>query len=502
MGKNAKNVLQKLVDLVKANKHFFAILLLGLFFRLYKPLELFYYSHDQDLAGWFVRQVVDERNLRLIGQETSTRGIFIGPLYYYLLTPFYLLFGMDPIGGVVMITLLGLFAIISVYFVFLKVFGKHRALIASFIYSLSFYTIFNDREVVPTMPVILWSVWFFYSLWLILNKKFNKGFLISGILIGLIWHINFALVLLLPLLVLSLYLSKKRSRFSAYRNGVIALSFLSLPLILFEIRNGFVQTKGLFTALTTDQEAVVSGTDKFFRTINLLSKNYDGLIWGSIEFPNFEITSLILIGIFGSLIYKRVINKKLTVILSLWLLSFIFFFSFYSKTLSEYYLNGAVLPVLIILTLFINHLLRRNKLRWLGFLALLFFALTNIHKFFNIDINRNGYLYKRALIKEIKTDAKVHDYPCVSISYITSPGNNFGYRYLYYLENLHVNRPASLSPVYTVVFPLRDDIAVDKTYGSIGLIYPDYPTYNKEDIAESCSGPNENLVEPMWGLPT
>ena len=91
------------------------ILFLGLFFRTYNALEFFQYSHDQDLAGWFVRDVIDNKHLRLIGQETSTQGIFIGPLYYYMLIPFYILFGMDPVGGVAMITLLGMFSVFSVY---------------------------------------------------------------------------------------------------------------------------------------------------------------------------------------------------------------------------------------------------------------------------------------------------------------------------------------------------------------------------------------------------
>ena len=100
------------------------ILLLGLFFRTYNALEYFQYGHDQDLAGWFVRDVVENKHLRLIGQETSTQGIFIGPIYYYMLVPFYMLFGMDPAGGIVMITLLGMFSIFSVYFVFKKVFTE------------------------------------------------------------------------------------------------------------------------------------------------------------------------------------------------------------------------------------------------------------------------------------------------------------------------------------------------------------------------------------------
>ena len=67
------------------------ILLLGVFLRTYKALELFAYAHDQDLAAWIVRDIIFNKHIRLIGQETSTQGIFVVSLYYYLQVPFYLI---------------------------------------------------------------------------------------------------------------------------------------------------------------------------------------------------------------------------------------------------------------------------------------------------------------------------------------------------------------------------------------------------------------------------
>jgi len=66
---------------------------------------------------------------------------------------------------------------------------------------------------------------------------------------------------------------------------------------------------------------------------------------------------------------------------------------------------------------------------------------------------------------------------------------------------MHVNNPESESPVYTIVFPLRDDIEVQETHGHIGLIYPDFKRYNMEEVVESCAGENSNLTDPMWGMP-
>ena len=190
-GKKAeKNRLSTSIWLIlKNNWMLLVILVVGFLLRTYQIEERFLYSHDHDLLGWFVRDVLYNRHLRLIGQETSTQGVFIGGLFYYLAIPFYLLTGLDPIGGVLLTISVGFLGIWSFYFCLSRVFDKNVGLISTFVYAVSFYTVYNDREAVPTMPVFIWSLWYFYSLFLILKGKQKKGFLLSAVLIYLIWHL-------------------------------------------------------------------------------------------------------------------------------------------------------------------------------------------------------------------------------------------------------------------------------------------------------------------------
>jgi hypothetical protein len=484
----------------KVNPLLLAILLVGFFLRIYKPAEFFMYSHDQDLAGWFVRDVINNHHLRLIGQETSTRGIFIGPLYYYLLIPFYLLFGMDPMGGVVMILILGIFCIWSFYYVFSKVVNEKSGLIASFLYAVSFYTIFNDREVVPTMPVILWTVWYFYGLNRLLVGKQKRGFLILSALTGLIWHLNMTLILLVPLIPLSLWLSKKKVVRKNLKGGLVLLLLFSLPLVLFETRHNFSQVRSFYISLTTHQDAITSGFEKFMQVILLMGKNADGLIWGSIEPFTYKMTFYLLVLASVFLVDKKAVKKKYAIVFLGWLLLYIGFFSVYSKNLSEYYLNGTIVLWIFVLTTGISYLISKKGTRKYGYLFLVLFAAVNLHQFFTIKVNKSGYLYRKAIVQEIKKDSREMNYPCVAVSYITKPGYDLGYRYLFFLEEMHVNQPSSSSPVYTVVYPLRRDIEVDRTFGIIGLIYPEYSSYTREGIIESCSGANSNLTDPLFGF--
>ena len=475
------------------------ILALGLFLRVYKAGAMFLYGHDQDLASWMVKDVLVNKHLRLIGQETSTQGIFIGPLFYYLLIPFYLLFGMDPIGGVALVTILGIFSIWSFYFVFSRIFNKNTGLIAAFLYAVSFYTIFNDREAVPTMPVITWSVWYFYAINLLLKGKQKLAYPILGVLIGLVWHLNVALVLLVPIIPVAQWLSKKKLEIKSFVIGVITLLVSSLPLIIFELRHGFSQTKALYFSFTTPQHDIIYGAEKMRRVIHLASKNATGFIWGPLRGMPYWVALVLLLAIFVLLVVRKVFSKNQAIVMSLWLLLYFVFFSAYSKILSEYYLNGIMVIWVAIAALGITYLFKKKDLKRWGKYALLLFAVINFYRFFTLDINRSGYLERKAAVAEIKRDAKEKGFPCVAVSYITKPGYELGYRYFFWLEEMHVNHPASNSPVYTIVFPLRKDIKEHKAFGAIGLIYPDYKRYTKEGIEESCSGENSNLTDSMFG---
>ena len=304
----------------KTNLILLLILSLGLFLRTYQLRERFLYGHDQDLAGWVIKDVVVNRHFRLIGQETSTQGIFIGPLFYYLQIPFYLLTGMDPIGGTYLFTILGLITIVSIYFIFTKVFDRNTGLIGALVYAISFYTIYNDREAVPTMPVILWSVWFFYALNLLLQGKQKLAYIFFGILIGLIWHLNFALILPVVLIPIAFYLSKAKYKFKDPVAGIFTFFVVSLPLLLFELRHGFQQAKAIYYSITIPQSDVTySGYQKLERVWLLMTKNVSGLFIGSLRWFNFETISLAMILVFAILVLRKKISKNLAILMFLWI---------------------------------------------------------------------------------------------------------------------------------------------------------------------------------------
>lgn len=486
---------------IKSNWQIILIVFLGLILRIYHNGELFSYNHDNDLAGWVVKDILVNKHLRLIGQETSTQGIFIGGLFYYLQIPFYLLFRMDPIGATYLGMLLGAFYIVGIYLILKNVFSKNIGLIGSLVYSVFFVFIFNDREIVPTQPVIFWSFVYFWALADIIKGNVKRGLLVNGILFALIWHLNFALLISSPLLLIALWFSRKKFKISYLFLTIAEFSVISIPLIYFEIRHSFVQSKAFIASLTTNQHDIVKGYDKVVQVYHLISKNYYSIFLPSLNFPKYEQLMFLVIILFLYLFFKLKKYRKIFILMLVWFLLYFSFFSAYSKIVSEYYLSGIQFIPVILLSLFIDSLISKKKFASYGLLILVILVFENIYRFFTIPVNRSGYVERKAIVDQINVDAQLHGYPCIAISYITDPGYDLGYRYFFWLDKIHVNKPSSGSPVYTIVFPLNDRLfPADKTFGALGLIYPDYSRYTKDTVAKSCSGENSNLTDPMFGF--
>ena len=229
------------------------IVILGIFLRNINFKETFIFAHDGDLSAWIVKDIVFDKHIRLIGQETSAPGVFIGPLYYYALIPFYFLSGWEAIGGVYLALIIGALTIVSYYYVFNKVFDRTTGLIAAFVQAVLTFNVSHDRWVVPTITTNLWVIWFFYGVMMILKGNYNFLILL-GVLAGLVWHINFSLAPLFTLVLIAAYLSKKLPDKKQIFFGILSFFITSVPFWLFELRHGFSQVKTILGFITVSEK--------------------------------------------------------------------------------------------------------------------------------------------------------------------------------------------------------------------------------------------------------
>lgn len=481
------------------------ILFLGLFFRIYK-MEIFYpWGHDQDLFAWIAKDMIIDHHFRLIGQETSVTGVFIGPIFYYLVAISFAIFNMNPLSAAVPTVIFSLLTIFSIYFVFFKFFNKTTSLIGAFIYAVSPGIVFLDRWVVPTQPTTLWTIWFLYILLSVLKGNYNN-LIPLAILIGLIWHVHIAFIPLLILLPLAIFLLPKKERRikinakNAVISALILFSFL-LPLITFETRHDFQQTKGLLTA-TKEERGDVKGYERIIKTLDASGKSLSGIFIlnnNSLELP-LNVTILLPILFLLLILYlgqTKELSKNQTIILLSWV-SITILSQFLSKrSISEYYLNNLFIIFILSLAIFLNKINSISKKIPLVFVICIGFLLCVTFWLITRPDAEDGYLQRRLTIEYIKNDASLNKYPCIAINYIQSQkGLPNGYRYLFWLYGLKVITPGNDVPVYDIVTPwIISEKEIAAKFGIFGVILP----HNKISNPNICTDKDRQLL-PLWGF--
>lgn len=461
------------------------VILIAVLFRTYNITNLHPFNHDADLYSFIVKDIVIDKHIRLIGQLTSTEGVFIGPLFYYLLSPFFLITGMDPIGAVFFMSFIAIFGVWSIYFIFKNLFDFRTGLIAAFLLSVLPIWVGLDRWVVPTVTVNIWCLWYFYSLANILKGK-TKYLVLSLFLIGLIWHVHMALAPLTVLVIPALLLSRKNPGLKIWSLAVTAFLIPMIPFIIFDLRHNFIQTQNVINSFGEHSQ------------LGLLKKIRKVLNTGLSQ------SDLVKLIIFASplILYRiKALNLKLLIIIYAWIFTIISFFTLSSKDVSEYYFTNIQTVILILEVYLLNRILKTKKYGVLltGIILTIVF-IYSLYNLLNIKSHKSGYIEKREVSQFIKENAAAQGLPCYSVTYIIGSGDNTGFRYLFWVYGLKLQKPAEGIPNYTIVIPhkLSTD-SVSRAFGEIGVIVSPNK-YNLDEVKLKCSDEDYNLTNSILGF--
>ena len=224
---------------------FLALLLtaFGLYLRFYNIAGSFGYGWDHGRDAWKVRNLL-YRQLPLEGPRTGIGHFHLGPLYYYLLAPFYSLTDFDPIASQYFNFVVNIFTFGVVYYVFAKIFHPRIGLFALALYAFNHYII--KQNIIPWNVSLLPAVSFliFYSLYQLYQSRWRYAYLLA-FLCGLFFHIHLTTIFILPIVCISLLPLLRQRKF--FRTAILAspIFFIFLaPTILFNLNtNGSEQLR-------------------------------------------------------------------------------------------------------------------------------------------------------------------------------------------------------------------------------------------------------------------
>src|SRR3990172_1974849 len=232
--------LKKLIS--PLNIFIFLILTLALFVRVYRIEALLGFYYDQGRDALVIWDFWKNGKLFLIGPTTGIEGVFRGPWYYWLITPFYILGKGNPVWPSVFLSLTTVVGVFLAYKLAEKLGGKLAGFIALFVGSFSLNLVFASRWLSNPTPMLLISMIFVYSLFLVLDSK-KWAWILASLMAGMAMQFGSAaeVFYFLALAAFAVYLFfKDKKKLPGVKTIAISLFFLGLtfaPQILFDLRH-------------------------------------------------------------------------------------------------------------------------------------------------------------------------------------------------------------------------------------------------------------------------
>ena len=111
-------MIKKLLDEIKNHKIVYLLLCItlatGFYLRVYRIDIVLGFYFDQGRDALVIWDLWHKGELFLVGPTTGIAGIFRGPYYYFLIAPFYLLSGGNPVLPSVFLSLTTMVAVVFV----------------------------------------------------------------------------------------------------------------------------------------------------------------------------------------------------------------------------------------------------------------------------------------------------------------------------------------------------------------------------------------------------
>jgi len=341
-------------------------LLLVVFFVVGLILRLIYFKEitfgwDQARDAFQAINIWSGDPIKIIGPSTAELpGLHHGPLYWYLISPFYFFSNGNVLAVRMFLILLNLVNIFIIYR-FCKLLFKNEqvALLSSFFYAVSFEVSQYGRWLSNPSPALLTITLTFLGLWLVINNK-NWGVAITLISWALSVHFQFFLIYQIFFILPILCWFYIKNSFKFNKENLIGFfgSFLVLlPFLIAEVKFKFQGLKS-FKQLSDSKDLLRSFSEVFLRFIDRIVYTFQLNLFNNLFISG--LLTILIIFLATSYFNRKKEFKKEIIFLVLWLFSPIIIF-FFDKAYAYFITIGILIPAIILTSFFINFCLKKLK---------------------------------------------------------------------------------------------------------------------------------------------
>lgn len=369
----------------------FLILIAAFFVRTYRTSTLSGFYYDQGRDALVIWKLWHEGKLFLIGPVTGLAGIFLGPLYYYLISPFYLIGKGDPVVPAIFLASLSTLAVYMLYFLGKDMHSREAGIFASVIGGFSYYIVLTSRWLSNPNPVLLTSLLFLWSLWEIASNGRRYWWIIAALLAGISLQFESAsAIFYIPLMgVFFIWQLRNFPGFKILLASVCAFFATLLPQIIFNFRHENILFNN-FSKLFFE--------DKGFRAITKFMVDIRSeFFWNVFHqkiFPGGEVYSVIFFIVLAAtmFVHRRRMRKPIIPLFSIFLVTPIVGYLFFQGNYTvvyDYYMAGYYLPFVLLFGIGLAELWRSKT------------GLITVSLFFSMFLLFNGTLLKNFLTDKV-----------------------------------------------------------------------------------------------------
>ncbi len=320
------------------------ILLLAAFFRFYRISEYMTFLGDEGRDALMIKRILVDHDIPLLGPPTSIGNIYLGPLYYYMMTVPMAIFWLDPIAAAAQVAIIGVLTVGLVYYLSREWFGKWAALVSASLYAISPVNIIYSHSSWNPNPAPFFALLAVIGI-VKLNKTGNFLWLIlTGAALAFVLQMHYLALILVPVLsFLWLYQvlrgGKNRNAIKGTLGAVTIFLFLMSPLVIFDLKYDYMNYKAIAVFFSNRET-----------TVNLNPLNTLGRVWPIynhnlvgryITQESVWLTPLVSLLVMLPLILRR---NRATLTLAIWLGVGVLGLALYKQNVYDHYL-GFLNPV-------------------------------------------------------------------------------------------------------------------------------------------------------------
>lgn len=276
-----KGYMRRILNILSKNWILIGVIFVGIFLRFYRLEGFVTFLGDQGRDATVIRRILTGEHFPAIGAPTSIGQVYLGPFYYYFITPWLLFFNYQPVGLAFGVAFLSAIGLLINYYVVKELFDNKVALISTFL--MSFSSVMIDFSRFSWNPNLLPLFTLLTVYFVIKGLETNKWyfFALVGAFLSFSIQLHYLALFLIPpiaiLFINKLIIKLKQSNNEAmkqlknYLFMILSFVLFSSPLIVFDLRHQFLNTKNFIALFQSSRTNLITKINSLFDTFYFLN---------------------------------------------------------------------------------------------------------------------------------------------------------------------------------------------------------------------------------------